>query len=173
MGGGAGRKRIFIVSGCAIFMEKDGHYVRVDNGIRLPLLNEVLSDYRLTRRDFDDPNKTEAYLFWLLVFHSPSRGECLGSLCPNGDPIRGKENSEAVLRELHRDPQFVFKGNNWTTTFNTFTMNGAVNRWDVAGRHDPTSNSIEIVRTKISPLRPPGTVVVTHIPGMGEHQDTP
>ncbi len=71
--------------------------------------------------------------------------------------LRGSEKSVAVLKDLCKDPQFMFQEDTWTVVFNIFTFDGSVDRWKVIGEHDPKANKNQILNIDVAPLKPAGT----------------
>lgn len=160
-------KKVFLVSVMrgrqGIFMERGGTYVQVDSGSELIAINEILAEYEFTRRDFDIPQKVDSFLGDVAMFHDGPIGFVIGSsfrlriMGPLEDWLRGSEKSEAALRELCKDPEFVFDHDVWTVVFNLIRSDGALERWRVVGEHDQRANTNTIWGIRIVPVRPPGT----------------
>jgi hypothetical protein len=142
-------------------MEKEGKYIHVNSGSELIAINEILSEYKLTRRDFVEPKRFR-FLHEVATLHDMSglmflATSALKGMGPLEFWLRGTEKDEAVLRALCRDPEFVFEGNTWTVIFNMIRPDGAVDQWTVIGEHDPRAERSEIWKIEVTPLKPPGT----------------
>jgi hypothetical protein len=152
--------------GSSIFMEKDGHYLRLDASAELIGINEVLREYPFTRKDFDDPCAVSRFLGEVIRLRMgnlriiPTGSRTLPGAAAYGyvdSWLQGTEKSEAVLRELCRDPELHFEGNKWKVTFNTFNPGGSVDQWKLIGRHDPQANANEILQIEVTRIKPMGT----------------
>jgi hypothetical protein len=75
----------------------------------------------------------------------------------SSDWLRRTEKSEAVFKELAREPKFVVEGGDWTVVFNVFNIDGRVDRLRVAGHHDPEANLMRIRQVDIARVKPPGS----------------
>jgi hypothetical protein len=78
---------------------------------------------------------------------------------PPEDWLGGTEESLAIATELTRDPEFVFKGNDWTVVLNVFNRDGSVDRWRLAGSLEPGTDLMLAERIDIAHLKPPGSFV--------------
>ena len=70
---------------------------------------------------------------------------------------RHSKKREVALREVCRDPQFVFDGDTWVVTFNVFRPDGGVDQWKVAGEFSPATQSNAIHKMDKSVLKKRGT----------------
>jgi len=149
------------VSGCS----KSGKDEVTDiSGPELAVINNSLKDYMFTEQDFDEQDRVVPFLEELVAPHYNSH-LLVGStrtlrFMERGDIsswLRAKEKSEAVLRGLCSDPQFVFEGNKWRITFNVFKKDGGVDKWQVVGEHDPKNEYNQVEKIEISTLKPKGT----------------
>lgn len=147
----------------AIFLEKDGDYVYLNSGAELLGINEIIAEQRFTRQDFNDPDKVDSLLSETARLHGrmahiPGSSVILRTTRGNDSWwLHGTEKDAAVLRELSKDPQFVFDGNFWNVTVNMFKADGSVDRWKVVGEHDPQVNRNQILNIEIAPLKPART----------------
>jgi hypothetical protein len=67
------------------------------------------------------------------------------------------EPNEVVVAELFRDPEFVFKGADWTVVVNVFRLDGRVDRWELAGNMERETKLLRAKRIHVAPLKPVGT----------------
>jgi len=149
------------VSGCSKSGKDD---VTDMSGPELAVINSSLKDYMFTKQHFNDPEEIEGFLLELEALHYNSY-LLVGSsrtlrLMEQGDIsswLRAKEKSEAVLKELCSDPQFVFEGNKWKVTFNVFKKDGGVDKWQVVGEHLPEKKYNQVEKIEIMTLKPKGT----------------
>jgi len=145
------------------FLERDGTYVQVDSGSELIAINEILTEYRFTRQDFDSPQSVHLFLSKIIALQSgpigliPASNFGLKTIGPLADWLYGTEKDEAVLRKLFQDPQFVFDDDVWTVVFNVLRPNGAVDRWTVIGEHSPQTSTNAIWTMRRVRIKPPGT----------------
>jgi len=142
-----------------IFMEKDGAYVRLNSGSELVAINEILRGYRFTRHHFDNPLMVNEFLSNVMYLHRGPHlvlGSSINMMHPSAW-LRGIGEGEALLKELSRDPEFQFEGNRWKVTFNGFRADGAVDQWSLVGRHNPETNTNEILRIDVISLKATGT----------------
>jgi hypothetical protein len=160
--GMGGRVRI-----SGLFMEREGHYLRLDSRAELVGINELLREYRFTRQDFQDPQATFDLFGDIATLHGVSRGmpACSFALTMMTDSetglqlwLHGTETDEGVIKELCRDPEFVFQGHKWEVSFNLFLPDGRVDQWRLVGKHDPQANANEILRIDVTTIKPPGTL---------------
>lgn len=163
---GRGSNKVFAVAAAngkrGWFVKREGHYVRLDSGAELIGINEVFRDYRFTRQDFNDPAIVFDFLSHAVSLCGTGQGMPASShgLLRMGDLsswLRGTEKDEAAIKKLCRDPEFIFKGNNWKVTFNMFRPGGSVSQFILSGRHDPQANANEILSMSVTTIRPPGT----------------
>jgi hypothetical protein len=161
------RLRVLFVTtnggGRRLCMEAGGRRVPLDRAFELAAMNQVLRGFQFARADFERPSAVCRFLMAVALFHTgsgrvPGTSFTLDELVR--DPSRwlqGGERDEQVLRELCRDPVFAFEQDKWTVTFHAFREDGAVERWEVVGRHDPRANANEILQIDATDLKPPGT----------------
>ena len=149
------------ISGCSKSSEDD---VMDISAQELAVINESLKDYVFIKQDFDDPERIESFLPELVALHYNSyllmgSSVTLRRMERSGVSawMRAKEKSEAVLRGLCSDPQFVFEGNKWKVVFNVFKKDGGVDKWQVVGKHDPENEYNQIDKIEIITLKPKGT----------------
>jgi hypothetical protein len=67
------------------------------------------------------------------------------------------EPNKAIVAELLRDPEFVFKGADWTVVVNVFRADGRVERWELAGNMERETRLMRVKRIHVAPLKPVGT----------------
>jgi hypothetical protein len=146
-----------------VFIEKDGGYIRLNSGAELTGINLVLRGFRFTRQDFDRPSAVCKFLMAVMFCYEGSiRAPCTtfavdGLVRDPSEWLKGTKQTEAQLRELCRDPAFLFEGDRWSITFSAFRPDGGVDKWRFVGRHDPASNVNRILRIDVSDAQPPGT----------------
>jgi hypothetical protein len=132
-------------------MEKNGDYVQLNSPSSLEAINQVLQERPFARESFDNAEAVFHYLSILVdLYEGPYRfvgsSTSLGVLGPEGiaEWSGGSTEKEALLRELCRDPQFVFDANNWVVSFNVFEADGRVEQWQVAGEFSTATQSNKI-----------------------------
>jgi hypothetical protein len=146
-----------------LFLEKDGDYIYVNSGAELVGINEILGESKFTRQDFNDSGKADDLLSEISGLHQgggrcPASSHTLRNTMGHDEEwLHGTEKSVAVLKDLFKDPQFVFEGDTWTVVFNVFKFDGSVDRWKVIGEHDANANKNQILNIEITPLKPART----------------
>lgn len=153
----------------SLFMDRDGHYIRLDSGSELIAINEVLQGYRFGREHVNDPQRVFQFLGEITFLHEgpglvPGSSFALKTMGRLSDWLRGTAQNQADLLELCEDPDFVFEGNTWTVVFNAIKRNGGVDRWRVVGEHDPEADRNEILRIDVCNILPKGTFSYPMIP---------
>jgi hypothetical protein len=152
------------VSGCSKSGEGDS---KMKPPPDISTINESLKDYRFTRQDFNEPQEFDSFLHKLVVLYydAPAHLVCSSiawRMIENGVDswLQGAEKSEAVLKKLCRDPEFMFEGNKWIVVFNVLKPDGSVDKWKAVGEHDPENNTNRIEKIEVAALRPKGTFFV-------------
>jgi hypothetical protein len=131
----------------------------------LAVTNEILAkepQVRLDREDFSIPYRAGALLHISVGSHyrgcyvtcSSDSLRIMGNL---SHWLRGREKSEAVLRQFCQDPHFTFEGNRWTVVFRVLRSDGGVDEWTAIGEHDPQARISKIEKVEGRQLRPKGT----------------
>ena len=150
----------------AYFMLWDGDYIQVNSREGIAAMSEILREYRFTRQYFDDVEEVHWFLETLVGLYGNTPGCYVGSsimlrISEVGGGVsswlQGHEKSEAVLRSLCCDPQFMFDGDRWKVVFNVFKPGGAVDQWSVAGTFDASADANTIYNIHIDSLKPKGT----------------
>ena len=138
-------------------------WVRVDSGAELVVINAMLQDAPVRREEFDMSPIMFYRLTRLMAYYDaiPSVPAFTSVVARDNSDIfhwlSGTEENKAVLEELCCDPEFVFDGDKWTTTYNAFRRDGSVFRWRIIGRYNPQTNVVRILRLDVTPVKPPGT----------------
>jgi len=150
-----------IITGCS--KSDEGDPMEEDHP-KLAVINESLKDYRFLRKHFDEPESYCSFLEELVALHYNSyllvgSNSTLRRMERSGVSawLRGREKSEAVLRQLCSEPKFVLEGNKWKVLFNVFKKDGSVDKWNVEGKYDPEKEHNQIDKITISILKQRGT----------------
>jgi hypothetical protein len=146
-------------------MEKDGDFLQMNTSSGTSAINEVLRDYRFTRQGFADAESVYHFLETVVLLYE-GEGRFIGSslfLGTLGGPegvarwSRHSKKREVALREVCRDPWFLFDGDTWVVTFNVFRPDGGVDQWRVGGEFSPATQSNAVHKMDKNVLRKRGT----------------
>jgi hypothetical protein len=162
-------KKIFVVytrrGKVGTFMENNGDYIQMNSRSGVSAINEVLRDYRFTRQGFADAESVYHFLETVVLLYE-GEGRPIGSsvfLGTLGGPegvarwSRHSKKIETALREVCRDPQFIFEGDAWVVTFNVLRPDGGVDQWKVEGEFSPATQSNAIRKMDKRALKKHGT----------------
>ena len=132
--------------------------------MELSVINESLKDYMFIRQHFDDPERVWSFLEELVALHYQAyqrvgSSEELRIMERSGllDRQRGREKSEAVIRDLCSDPKVVLEGNKWKVVFNVFKRDGSIEKWYVVGENEPENEYNHINKIEIRIFKSKGT----------------
>jgi hypothetical protein len=162
------RRNVFLVEtyrgGLGVFMEFNGKYVFVNAKAELIAVNQILESYRFTRKDFADPQKACSFISEVIFLcrrppFELATGLTLRTMERVGLKgwLQGTEESEAALKALFRDLEFVFEESRWTVSFNVLVPDGGVDRWTLIGQHNAQTNTNEVWDVDIARVKPAGT----------------